>query len=363
MNRPQYQMWIIVLLLVLGTAVACRNQTEERLVYVAPTTVNCPDTTTPSCYLVTYDPANGWATRALPIEGFIYNSGFYYVVRVSVPDGAEAVSTDAMQLVAVESQDLAVIKTVLIGPEQISCRGEGQPTCLQYQEAGNPEWLLYDTEVEGFSYQPGYYYQLTVSERYPTNAAAGDAASPAVARIWTFMQQLSRDTLAPASASAPTNPSATAVPSGDTGTTPLTGTDSTWTPITISDLGIQTTVPAGWTAVLSAGSGPVHAWGDAQGNFVNFTLSAEPNARAVIERMVLPANSATLADPTREQLTDVTIGPVAWTVYTRPTANQTVTLAATSAHGNVYLVSLFIDPANRDAVLGALLQNFVVTAP
>jgi hypothetical protein len=65
------------------------------------------------------------------------------------------------------------LKTVYVGPEKVDCEGEGPQTCYQIKENPDDPWSLYYYEIDGFEYEPGYEYELIVSEKQEENPPAG----------------------------------------------------------------------------------------------------------------------------------------------------------------------------------------------
>lgn len=55
-------------------------------------------------------------------------------------------------------------KTLIIGPETADCTGVMPMKCLQIKENTNGTWTNLYTNIEGFTYEPGYEYILKVKE-------------------------------------------------------------------------------------------------------------------------------------------------------------------------------------------------------
>ena len=56
-------------------------------------------------------------------------------------------------------------KTVYIAPKTIECVGVAPRKCLQIKESLEDEWTLFYENIEGFNYEPGYFYQLKISQK------------------------------------------------------------------------------------------------------------------------------------------------------------------------------------------------------
>ncbi|HEX8598494.1 MAG TPA: DUF4377 domain-containing protein [Chloroflexia bacterium] len=70
----------------------------------------------------------------------------------------------------------AAEKTVYVGPQRVDCEGMGPQKCYQVKERLEDPWLLFYDEIEGFSYEEGYTYELRVEETQVADPAA-DAPS------------------------------------------------------------------------------------------------------------------------------------------------------------------------------------------
>ncbi len=63
-------------------------------------------------------------------------------------------------------------KTLIIGPETANCTGVMPMKCLQVKENDNGAWTNLYTNIEGFTYEPGYEYVLKVKEEKIKNPPA-----------------------------------------------------------------------------------------------------------------------------------------------------------------------------------------------
>ena len=71
---------------------------------------------------------------------------------------------------------METIKTLFVGPELVDCVGEAPQQCLQVRESENEDWTLFYGQIIGFEFEPGYAYELRVSETEIDNPPA-DASS------------------------------------------------------------------------------------------------------------------------------------------------------------------------------------------
>ncbi|EAZ91076.1 META and DUF4377 domain-containing protein [Crocosphaera chwakensis] len=58
-----------------------------------------------------------------------------------------------------------VEKTVYLSPETIDCIGVAPQQCLQIKENLEDDWTLFYGSIEGFDYEPGYFYELRIAQK------------------------------------------------------------------------------------------------------------------------------------------------------------------------------------------------------
>ena len=63
-------------------------------------------------------------------------------------------------------------ETVLIKSNLVACEGVSTQKCMQYQVKGEDSWQLFYDEIEGFTYEEGYAYELEVAIEKVTNPPA-----------------------------------------------------------------------------------------------------------------------------------------------------------------------------------------------
>ncbi|MEA5511637.1 META and DUF4377 domain-containing protein [Crocosphaera sp. UHCC 0190] len=56
-------------------------------------------------------------------------------------------------------------KTVYISPETVDCIGVAPKKCLQIKETPGDNWTLFYESIEGFTYEPGYNYQVRIAQK------------------------------------------------------------------------------------------------------------------------------------------------------------------------------------------------------
>lgn len=124
--------------------------------------------------------------------------------------------------------------TMIVGPEKVECVGVAPMECLQIKYNENEEWQLFYDNIEGFTYEPGYVYELTVEKEAIANPPADGSSIR-----WLLVEEASKTAVA------------------DT-TLPVSLNDTSWT---LADFGDGTNVVAGTDVTLTFG-----ADGSASGN-------------------------------------------------------------------------------------------------
>ncbi|MCW3161137.1 DUF4377 domain-containing protein [Chryseobacterium oryctis] len=67
-------------------------------------------------------------------------------------------------------------KTFIVGAETADCTGIVRMKCLQIKENASENWSNFYSNIEGFSYEPGYEYVLKVkTENIPNPPADGSS--------------------------------------------------------------------------------------------------------------------------------------------------------------------------------------------
>ena len=67
-------------------------------------------------------------------------------------------------------------KTLYVGPNLVDCVGVAPQKCMQVRENPEDPWKLFYGQIEGFQYEEGYLYQLTVTET-PVATPPADSSS------------------------------------------------------------------------------------------------------------------------------------------------------------------------------------------
>lgn len=79
------------------------------------------------------------------------------------------------------------IKTLFVGPELVDCVGVAPQQCLQVKENEADDWTLFYDQIEGFTHEPGFIYELRVQETTVENPPA-DASSLALSLVEVVSQ-------------------------------------------------------------------------------------------------------------------------------------------------------------------------------
>ncbi|QXB29095.1 DUF4377 domain-containing protein [Aeromonas sp. FDAARGOS 1405] len=82
----------------------------------------------------------------------------------------------ALLLTACQGTAVQQGETLYINSQLVDCVGVGPMQCMQVRSDEQQPWTLFYQQIEGFQFEPGYQYQLTVSKEQLTNVPA-DASS------------------------------------------------------------------------------------------------------------------------------------------------------------------------------------------
>lgn len=88
---------------------------------------------------------------------------------------------------AAETAPEAEIVTLYVGPEKVDCVGVAPQQCLQVRYSSEDEYELFYSNINGFSYEPGYDYELIV-QKTPVENPPADAS----AIEWTLVDVVSQ---------------------------------------------------------------------------------------------------------------------------------------------------------------------------
>jgi len=101
------------------------------------------------------------------------------VIVESTASGAlPAVSPPAVapEAAAQPASDAPIVQTLFVREQPASCEAEGTRQCLMVRSSEAEDWRLFYAEIDGFSYEPAYAYELRVAVS-PVPGPAADAPS------------------------------------------------------------------------------------------------------------------------------------------------------------------------------------------
>lgn len=78
-------------------------------------------------------------------------------------------------------------KTLYVAPERRPCTGVAPMECLQVRDAPDRPWQNFYSEIEGFTHEPGYRYELRVREDRGANPPADGSSLR-----WTLVKVVSK---------------------------------------------------------------------------------------------------------------------------------------------------------------------------
>ncbi len=149
-------------------------------------------------------------------------------------------------------------KTIFVGSELVDCVGVAPQECLQVRESEDTEWSLFYGQIIGFDYEPGYEYELRVTETEKDNPAA-DASSLEM----TLVEVVSQTAV-------PTTPTPDSRPEGSG---ELHGTS--WVLTTFGPNDSQTDVLAGTELTLNFDGAQINGLAGCNSYFADVTFAEE----------------------------------------------------------------------------------------
>ena len=160
-------------------------ESVEKTIYVGPLLVDCQGEGPQKCMLVEENPGDEYTLFYGQIEGFEFEDGYEYKLVVKeeqVADPPAGGSSLKWSLVRVENKEPvpiageAVEKTIYVGPELVDCTGVAPQKCMLVKENPEDDYTLFFDQIEGFDYEEGYEYEITIREEQVENPPA-DASS------------------------------------------------------------------------------------------------------------------------------------------------------------------------------------------
>jgi hypothetical protein len=84
------------------------------------------------------------------------------------PGGDIAEPTAEME----EDTSMTEVKTLFVGPELVECVGVAPQQCMQVKEDADGEYSLFYNQIEGFTFEPGFEFELSISVETIANPPA-----------------------------------------------------------------------------------------------------------------------------------------------------------------------------------------------
>lgn len=200
-------------------------QDETMTLFVGPDLVECEGAGPQQCMLVKESPEQDYQFFYDQIEGFNFEEGFEYELLVRQEnvenppaDGSSIqwILVEEVNKVPVEQTEAPAeetdpelpadlppegeIITMYVGPELVDCVGVAPQTCMQVKLSPDADYTLFYGQIEGFEYEPGFEYELTVLVE-PVENPPADAPN----LRYTLIEEISRT---PVEIEEPTSPTA-----------------------------------------------------------------------------------------------------------------------------------------------------------
>lgn len=208
---------------------------EVVTMYIGPELVDCEGEGPQKCMLVKYSPDEEYQLFYSGIEGFNFEPGYEYELKVLVtpvenpPAGGSSLKYTLVEEVSKTPVDTGSgettvpedgeIVTMYVGPETAECTGVAPQTCLLVKETPDGEYQYFYDNIEGFEYEPGYNYELKVLVTPVENPPADGSSLK-----YTLVEVVNKT---------PADGSASTQPAESEGDASLTG--QTWTLVSYAD--------------------------------------------------------------------------------------------------------------------------------
>ncbi len=137
--------------------------------YVGPELAECTGAGPQTCMLVKYAPDEEYQYFYDQIEGFEYEPGYNYELKVSVApvenppaDGSSLNYTLVEEVSKTSANAEGDVVTMYVGPELAECTGAGPQMCMLVKYEPSADYQYFYNQIEGFEFEPGYNYELQV---------------------------------------------------------------------------------------------------------------------------------------------------------------------------------------------------------
>ena len=177
------------------TTTAGTSSADEKTFIVGPQTADCTGVAPMKCLQVKEKASENWTNFYTNIDGFTYEPGYEYVLKVKTEkianppaDGSSIKYTLVKQVSKTKKEVAANEKTLIIGSQTVDCSaGAGRMKCMQVKENASESWSSFYSNIEGFTYEPGYEYVLKVKTEKIANPPADGSSIK-----YTLIEQVSK---------------------------------------------------------------------------------------------------------------------------------------------------------------------------
>lgn len=83
-------------------------------------------------------------------------------------------------------------KTIFVGAEKVPCEGVAPQECYLIKENASDDWQLFYDEIAGFTWEPGFEYELRIEESRNDNPPADASAI-----TWTLVEVVAKTAVSP----------------------------------------------------------------------------------------------------------------------------------------------------------------------
>ncbi len=94
----------------------------------------------------------------------------------SSPESTPPVIAPSKPTASASAAPGANVTTMFVDSKRASCEGEGVTECLRVKDSAEGSWMLFYRTIEGFTYEPGYAYELRVEVSQVKNPPADSSS-------------------------------------------------------------------------------------------------------------------------------------------------------------------------------------------
>jgi hypothetical protein len=159
---------LLTLLVVFLMAASCEDELETQTLFVNSARVACEGVSEMECLEVKEHAEDEWTLFYDNIDGFDYEAGYVYELTVEVseiadpPEDGSSLEYRLIEIVSKTEQTRPGTQTLFVNSARVACEGVSEMECLEVKEQAEDEWTLFYDNIDGFDYEAGYVYELTV---------------------------------------------------------------------------------------------------------------------------------------------------------------------------------------------------------